>query len=208
MREGKLDTSIKEQSKTRSAVGNSTNLWGQKTQYAQKKILTSTNYRFDPYLFAAIFKRNVTDLKSSIGLTESNAMRATLSEEQHNVFKSIYYEIDFDPIKLAMKLANNETSETTKNNEATRLDVLYALAKYFDELCDSAQQKGNSLPELSDVLSYAKKLGEENQDDNFTILHLFILGLSDKNKAIAESIVNDLFSLEQETSRNLASPAA
>ena len=172
---------------TQAPVRHFTKLWGEKAQREQKSILNA-NAQFDPYLIAAILKRDINSIKFSLKVAKQVSLRATLSKKQHSAFLAYYgKEIYTNPIKLAMKVCDSKTLEATKINEATRFDVLHCLAENWDALLKSAHQKGQPIPELADVLSYARSL------KNRIPLLTFILGLSDKLKEEADAILKANF---------------
>lgn len=173
-----------EQNKTRAHVGNPTAIWGQKAQYEKKKVLLENNFQFDPDLVAAILKRSPDGIKTCLTPTKAHGTRESLTEDQHEIFKGIYEEVYFHPIKLAMKVCDSETLETTQANDPTRFDVLHCLAANWDHLIESARQKGHTVPDLGDVLDYARDL------KSHIPLHTFILGLSDERKEEAANILN------------------
>lgn len=183
----KLEMSEIEQNRARSVVGNTTGLWGAKTQSEQKRVLIENNFLIDPYLTAAILKRNPPAMVNCIKPgTYKNVPRETLSEDRHKVFQNIYGNDTYcNPAKLALKICDSKTLvETTLPNQPTRYDVLHCLAKYWEELVNSARQKGHLIPDLADVIDYARDLQTP------VPLHTFILGLSEKLKEEAAEILN------------------
>lgn len=184
MRMRKMDQSLAGQKGALPIVGNTIPLRGKKTQYEHKKTFVESNHQFDPYLTAAILKRNIKNIKSSINVIEYTDNHIIMSEDQHNVFKNIFKDIYAQPIKLAMKICDSETLETTQTNDPTRFDVLHCLAENFDALVDSARQKGNPIPDLKDTLEYARGL------NSHVPLHTFILGLSEERKEEAANLLN------------------
>lgn len=199
-----------EQKESRAGVGNRGNIFEERAYQAHKRVLIQSGFQSDPHLLAAILKRNAGDIKHIVDTTDqfhSNKQHETLSEDLFNILKHTHGDLLGKPVMLAMSLASSENTETTKNNEPTRLDVLHTLAENFDFLVESAHQKGHYVPNLAEILDYGRNFKTS------TPLHTFILGLSEENKEKAAKILNAKMTDNPKTSdesefRPVAAPAA
>jgi len=169
-------------------VGNPSSLYGGIASANFKKILP---YKFNPALITAILTRNPKNIKPSLASTQrfhdnSNSPPPSLPHEQFKELRNNKYfsGVLSRPVLLAIKLCNTENMETTHGNDPSRYNVLHCLAEYFDALTDDAIQKCHPVPDLEEILKYARGFTDK------TALNTFILGLSDENKALADKILN------------------
>lgn len=149
------------------------------------KILIGSNLQFDPHLTAAIVRRNISGIKSSINKFYNGAeQRETLRNSQYEALTNFYgKQLVANPVKLALRICDSDAIETTLSSEPTRFDVLHCLAENFDTLIEFTRQKNYAQPELADILEYAISLNRGLP------LHTFILGLSEARKAEAAQIL-------------------
>lgn len=173
------------QNKTVPNVGNLSSFRKEKTQIEQKKMISDNNFSFDPCLIAAIMRRNTKGISSCFNPELPRSDRKTLTRGQHRIFKNIYGDIYNDPIKLAMKICDSETPETTQYTDPTRFDVLHCLATNWNNLVKKARQKKYTIPNLNEILDFAF-----NELKSPVSLHIFILGLPDKEKGEATKILS------------------
>jgi len=167
-------------------VTNRSGFFGEIASGNLKQILNTYRHKFNPVLITAILTRKPENIKGSLASTQysNNASSSPLPCLPHHTFAELRNNRHFagalnKPVILAIKLCNMESTETTRDNDATRYDVLHCLATHLDDLVRDSEQKGHQKPHLKEILEYAK--GLENQ----LPLDTFINGLSDENKARA-----------------------
>lgn len=171
---------------THESVRNPSDLPRPLSYLSKRKPKAETSNSSYSKLLAAILKRKTETIASMFESKMSRKNRGEsdlLNEDLYKIMLHAYGSLLEKPVLLAMKLASSETTETTKDNEPTRLDVLHCLASHFDDLVSSARKQGKPLPDLNEILKFGRDF------DTAIPLHTFILGLPEHRKEEAAAIL-------------------